>query len=58
MCARAAQVSLALKAQKPVVLLAATPEAEKFFASLAPALVHVAADVDGAMSHVKSVLAA
>ncbi len=40
------------------MLLAATPEAEKFFASLAPALVHVAADVDGALAHVKAVLAA
>ncbi|GLI62482.1 hypothetical protein VaNZ11_005113 [Volvox africanus] len=54
----AAEVALALKARKPVVLLATQPEAEKFFTSLDASLVHVAADVEGAIVHVKTLLAA
>ena len=34
------------------------PEAEKFFASLDAGLVHVASDVEGAITHVKALLAA
>ncbi|GFR46608.1 hypothetical protein Agub_g8220 [Astrephomene gubernaculifera] len=54
----AAEVALALKARKPVVLLATNPEAEKFFSGLAPGLLHVAGDVEGAVTHVKGLLAA
>ncbi|GLC46025.1 hypothetical protein PLESTB_001026700 [Pleodorina starrii] len=54
----AAEVALALKARKPVILLATQPEAEKFFQSLDASLVHVAADVEGAITHVKALLAA
>ncbi|KAG2484863.1 hypothetical protein HYH03_016349 [Edaphochlamys debaryana] len=54
----AAEVALALKAGKPVVLLGTQPEAEKFFGSLSAGLVHVASDVEGALAHVKAVLAA
>ncbi|KXZ54074.1 hypothetical protein GPECTOR_5g180 [Gonium pectorale] len=54
----ASEVALALKAQKPVILLGATPEAEKFFASLDAGLVHTAADVEAAITHIKAVLPA
>ncbi|PNW78610.1 hypothetical protein CHLRE_09g390050v5 [Chlamydomonas reinhardtii] len=53
----AAEVALALKAKKPVVLLGTQPEAEKFFTSLDAGLVHVAADVAGAIAAVKQLLA-
>eukprot|EP00197_Chlamydomonas_leiostraca_P002882 CAMPEP_0202857502 /NCGR_PEP_ID=MMETSP1391-20130828/419_1 /ASSEMBLY_ACC=CAM_ASM_000867 /TAXON_ID=1034604 /ORGANISM="Chlamydomonas leiostraca, Strain SAG 11-49" /LENGTH=165 /DNA_ID=CAMNT_0049536307 /DNA_START=39 /DNA_END=536 /DNA_ORIENTATION=+ len=49
-----AEVSLALKAGKHTVLLAGPEEAVKFFTSLSPAHVHVAADVGAALAHIDS----
>ncbi|EFJ44178.1 hypothetical protein VOLCADRAFT_109938 [Volvox carteri f. nagariensis] len=53
----AAEVALALKARKPVILLATQPEAEKFFISLDASLVHVAENVEAAIVQVKALLA-
>mmetsp|Transcript_25429 Transcript_25429/g.55205 ORF Transcript_25429/g.55205 Transcript_25429/m.55205 type:complete len:163 (+) Transcript_25429:99-587(+) len=54
----AAEVALALKAGKHVVLVEAGDDATKFFTSLKPQLVHVASDAVSALSHIKSVMQA
>jgi uncharacterized protein (TIGR00725 family) len=45
----AAEVALAIKARRPVILLNSTPEAEAFFTSLAPDLVNTAPDPAAAL---------
>lgn len=51
------EIALALKADKPVVLLGATRESEAFFKSIGGGLVHVAADPRAAIEIIKQLLA-
>jgi uncharacterized protein (TIGR00725 family) len=52
----ASEVALALKAQKPVILLKSTAEARAFFTALDAKRVVVAATVDEAIAHIKQIL--
>jgi uncharacterized protein (TIGR00725 family) len=52
----ASEVALALKAQKPVILLKSTVEAEAFFTALDAKRVVIASTVDEAIAHIKRIL--
>jgi len=52
----ASEVSLAIKARRPVILLNPSAEAERFFVGLNPSLVHVATDVADAISTARRLL--
>jgi uncharacterized protein (TIGR00725 family) len=52
----ASEVALALKAQKPVVLLKSTAEAEAFFTALDARRVIVASTVEEAIAHIEKIL--
>jgi len=54
----ASEVALALKAGKPVVLLASHEAAERFFKGLAPRHVTAVPDVDQALAAIRAALAA
>ncbi|HZI19615.1 MAG TPA: TIGR00725 family protein [Pyrinomonadaceae bacterium] len=52
----AAEVALAVKARRRVVLLNSTPEAERFFTSLAPDLVETAPDAASALELLRRIV--
>jgi uncharacterized protein (TIGR00725 family) len=52
----ASEVALALKAQKPVILLKSTADAEAFFTALDAERVVVASTVEEAIAHVEEIL--
>ncbi|HIK16668.1 MAG TPA: cytochrome [Leptolyngbyaceae cyanobacterium M33_DOE_097] len=49
----ASEVALAIKAQKPVVLLNVNATGQQFFGELAPQLVQIAMSVEGAIAQIK-----
>jgi len=52
----ASEIALAIKAQKPVVLLNVNPTGQQFFSELAPQGVQVAASVEEAIAQIKRFL--
>jgi len=52
----AAEIALAIKAQRPVVLVAYAPEVTRVFCQLAPQQVQAVPDVDAAIAHICDLL--